>query len=67
MNIRENINRLREAKNWVLNNQVSGLVDKQQFTQLFSDVLDLLKTSKSKQETPIQYVKNKANSFVNFE
>ncbi|MEI3529464.1 MAG: hypothetical protein V8Q75_00120 [Bacilli bacterium] len=67
MSIRENINRLKEAKNWALNNQVSGLVDNQRFTQLFSDVLDLLKISKSKQETPIQYVKNKANSFVNFE
>lgn len=67
MSIRENINRLKEAKNWVLNNQVSGLVDNQKFTQLFSDVLDLLRISKNKQETPIQYVKNKANSFVNFE
>ena len=55
MSIRENINRLKEAKNWVLNNQVSGLVDNQKFTQLFSDVLDLLRISKNKQETPIQY------------
>lgn len=67
MNIRESINRLKEAKSWALNNQILGLVDEQKFTELFSDVLDLIKTNKNKQETPIQYIKNKPNSFVNFE
>lgn len=67
MSIRENIKRLKEAKNWALNNQVSGLVDDKKFTELFSDVLALLKTGKNKQATPRQYIKNKTNSFVSFE
>lgn len=67
MNIREIINRLKEAKAWALNNQILGMVDEKKFTELFSDVLNLIKTSKNKQETPIQYIKNKPNSFVNFE
>lgn len=67
MSIREKINRLKDAKNWVLNNQISGLIDENKLKELFSDVLDLLNPKKTNQDNPIQYTKAKQNSFVSFE
>lgn len=67
MSIREKINRLKDAKNWVLKNQISGLIDENKLKELFSDVLDLLNSKINNQVTPTQYTKVKQNSFVSFE
>ena len=73
--IRNKINRLKEAKAWL---QTHLNADEMSFKQLFSDVLEMINEKKQEevvavqpipvQVTPTQYVKTApTSSFVNFE
>lgn len=63
--IRNKINRLKEAKAWLQTHLNS---DEMTFKQLFSDVLEILNEKKQEEIKPVQLVKTGPNSsLVNFE
>ncbi len=61
--IRRKIERLKEAKAWL---QTHLNADEMTFTQLFSDVLDLINEKKQEQIKSPQLVKEGPSSFVSF-
>ena len=63
--IRNKINRLKEAKAWLQTHLNS---DKMTFKQLFSDVLEMINDEKQEEIKPVQLVKTgPSSSVVNFE
>lgn len=63
--IRNKINRLKEAKAWL---QTHFNSDEMTFKQLFSDVLEMINEKKQEEIKPVQLVKTgPSSSLVNFE